>query len=167
MEAMDPSSRTHLEATRGWLELGNAAEAQRELERIAPELREHPDVLEVQWQILAKSQDWEACLGVAELLIARAPDRASGWITKSIALRGLNRPQAAWDTLLPVSDRFAHVTAIAYDLACYACRLGRLTEARHWLRRVFASEDAARWKAMAARDPDLEALRKEPGFGPE
>jgi len=34
-------------AAQGWLELGNLAEASAELERLEPQLRTHPDVLEL------------------------------------------------------------------------------------------------------------------------
>lgn len=67
----------------------------------------------------------------------------------------------AWDTLLPVADQFPHVQAITYDLACYACQLGRLVEAQDWLARAFAGRDSERWKLMALEDPDLEPLWKE------
>lgn len=36
----------HLRAAQGWLELGNHLEADKELERITPQLRAHPDVLD-------------------------------------------------------------------------------------------------------------------------
>jgi hypothetical protein len=72
----------------------------------------------------------------------------------------LNRVQEAWDTLLPIAEKFPHVPAVAYDLACYACRLGRLAEAREWLGRVFEGTDGNRWKLMALDDPDLEPLWK-------
>jgi hypothetical protein len=100
---------------------------------------------------------------VADAIIGLAPDRASGWISKSITLHGLRRYQEAWDTLLPVADRFPHVPAIPYDLGCYACRLGRLAEARQWLARAFGGGDSKRLKLMALDDPDLEPLWREIG----
>jgi hypothetical protein len=48
---------------------------------------------------------------------------------KSLALRGLDRIQEAFDVLFPIVNDFPHVPAIAYDLSCYSCRLGRLDEA--------------------------------------
>jgi thioredoxin-like negative regulator of GroEL len=152
-----PGSR-HLEAAQGWFDLGNHLEANEELKKITPELRAHPDVLEGRWRIYAKAQKWEACAHVAGVITRLPPDRARGWIMNSIALHRQGLFQQAWDTLVPVADRFPHVAAIAYDLACHGCRLGRLADAREWLARAFAGEDATRWKLMALDDPDLEPL---------
>jgi hypothetical protein len=49
----------------------------------------------------------------------------------------------------------------AYNLACYACQLGHLQEAREWLRRAIAIENAESIKAMALRDADLRPLWNE------
>jgi hypothetical protein len=77
---------------------------------------------------------------------------------KAVAPHGQGRVQQALDALVPVADRFPHLAAIAYDLACYGSRLGRLAEARAWLARAFEGEDAKRWKLMALEDQDLKAL---------
>jgi hypothetical protein len=49
----------HLQAARGWLELGNHLEANEELEKITASLRAHPAVLEVRWRIYAKAEKWK------------------------------------------------------------------------------------------------------------
>ena len=167
MKPLEPPDNLHLQAAQGWLELGNPVEANEELERITPGLRVHPDVLEVRWQIYAEAKKWDACLHVSDAIIQLAPDRASGWICKSIALYRMKRCQEAWSTLVPVAGRFPHVPAVAYDLACYACQLGRLVEARQWLERAFEMAeqigDKDRARLMALDDPDLEPLWKEIG----
>ncbi len=139
--------------------MGNHAEANEELEKIAQLDRVHPDVLELRWQIYARAQKWDACIHVAEAIRQLAPERASGWLMQGIALHGLGRFQEAWDCLLPAADKFPHVPAVAYDLACYTCRLGRLEDAHYWLARTFEGEDAQGWKLMAREHPDLEGLR--------
>jgi predicted Zn-dependent protease len=165
MKPLEPPDSFHLEAAQGWLELGNQVEANEELEKITPQLRVHPDVLELRWQVFAKAQHWDACLHVSDALIQLAPDGASGWIMKSIALYRMKRCQEAWSTLLPVAERFPHVPTVAYDLACYACQLGHMDEARQWLSRAFAMAeqvgDKGRTRSMALDDPDLEPLWNE------
>jgi hypothetical protein len=55
----------HLQAARGWLELGNHLEANEELEKITASLRAHPEVLEVRWRIYAKAEKWEGAFEIA------------------------------------------------------------------------------------------------------
>ena len=69
MKPLEPPDNLHLQAAQGWLEPGNAVEANEELERITPGLRVHPDVLELRWQVFAKAQHWDACLHVSEAII--------------------------------------------------------------------------------------------------
>jgi hypothetical protein len=47
MKPLEPPDSLHLQAAQGWLELGSHIEANEELEKIAPQLRAHPDVLKV------------------------------------------------------------------------------------------------------------------------
>ena len=56
MNALTLSDTHHLSAAQGWLELGSHLEADKELDEITPELRVHPDVLEIRWQIYAKEK---------------------------------------------------------------------------------------------------------------
>ena len=156
---LEPPDIHFLNAAQGWFELGDSKSASEELEHIAEPLHLHPDVLEVRWQILAKEQQWAACVDVATTFTRLAPNRAMGWIHRSYALHELNRTQEAWDTLLPVAGQFADDFLIRYNLACYACQLGRLAQAREWLQAaVKVSGEPARVKAMALADSDLEPL---------
>src|SRR5947207_11581028 len=102
MPALGPPDSHHLSAAVGWLELGNHVEAGEELARISVPSLEHPDVLEVRWAVCAAGKSWEAAADAANLLLSKAPERASGWIHRAYALRrspagGL---QKAWDALL-------------------------------------------------------------------
>jgi hypothetical protein len=74
-ETPPPSARLHLLAAEGWLELGNPHEANKELEKIAPGLRVHPDVLEMRWQIYAAAERWDACLDLAVAVVKLDPRR--------------------------------------------------------------------------------------------
>ena len=62
MKPLSPPDSHHLHAAQGWVELGNHAEANEELEQIAPQLRAHPDVLEVRWHIYSHVNKWDACV---------------------------------------------------------------------------------------------------------
>jgi|ERR1043166_2399099 tetratricopeptide (TPR) repeat protein len=156
-----PPDTHHLSAAIGWLELGNSAEAGEELARISPAALEHPDVLEVRWQICANSKSWEAAAEVAELCVAKAPERASGWLHRAYAKRrvpggGLD---PAWEALRPAFEKFPDEPIIPFNLACYAAQAGRLDEALDWLQRaIAASRNLNEIKRMALADPDLQPL---------
>jgi hypothetical protein len=55
-------------------------------------------------------------------------------------------------------DKFPHVGAIAYDLACYACRLQRVPEAWTWLQKADLADGSTRFYALALNDLDLKPL---------
>jgi hypothetical protein len=146
----------HVKAAQGWLDLNNSLEAADELAKVASESLVHPDALEVQWKVLAAGGKWAASLLVADAITKITPERSSGWIMKSLALRGLDRIQEAFDVLLPLLNKFEHVPAIGYDLACYACRLGRVDEAWCWLEKACKAD--GRFQTMALSDLDLKPL---------
>jgi hypothetical protein len=132
----------HLNAAKGWLDLGNYAEADRELEQITPAQRAHPDVLEMRWEIYAKRHMWTAAIEMALAVTELAPDRYSGWMYKAFCLHALGRTQQAYDSLVEVADRFADVPGIPYSLACYACQLSRPDDGFDWLRTAMECGDA-------------------------
>jgi tetratricopeptide (TPR) repeat protein len=162
-----PPDIHHLSAAIGWLELGNVREARSELERVNPELQDHPDVLEASWLLCSEERDWTRGLDCARRLLLAAPKRATGWLHQAYALRrvpggGLS---AAWDALLPAWQMFPKEPVIPYNLACYACQLGRRTEALVWLKRALSAGNKEDIKKMALDDRDLEPLRSEiPGL---
>jgi GNAT superfamily N-acetyltransferase len=163
MPPLQPPDTMHLLAAQGWLELGNHVEANEELERITPQNRAHPGVLEVRWAICAAAKKWEAALDIASALIQLMPHHSLGWINRSFALHELNRTAEARETLLPVVDKFPDEPALRYNLACYECRLGHLEQAKDWLEKAFRIGKARKIKSMALKDPDLEPLWKHIG----
>jgi predicted Zn-dependent protease len=148
----------YLNAAHGWLELGNASEALAELERLSPEAQKHLDVLQIRWQIAAKDQRWAEALELIELITSLAPENPFGWIHRSYCLHELKRTQEAWDSLLPLAEKYPHEWLIRYNLACYACQLGQHEEAKIWLARAAALGDPAEVEQLAAEDPDLKPL---------
>ena len=163
MQSLEPPDAHYLSAADGWLGLGNLAEARAELERIAPRLRNHPDVLDVRWSLLAAEQNWPAALEAARAQLKRYPKSPAGWLHQAYALRrapggGL---QAAWDALLPALDKFPREALIPYNLACYACQMQQLDVARIMFHRAVKTGQASRVREMALRDPDLRPLWEE------
>lgn len=164
MQPLERSDEHHLQSAQGWLELGNALEARRELDQITPQFREHPDVLQVQWHICAQAKEWNTCIAIAENIMKFDPDRPDTWIHRSFALHELKRTREAFEQLQPVADRFPEVWTIPYNLACYCAQLGRLEESQKWLQRAM-SIDQKSVKQAAIDDPDLKPLWEGTGGG--
>ena len=167
MMPLEPPDSFRVLAAHGWLELGCPAEAAGELKRLAPELRQHPEVLRIRWTICARAEQWAACVEIGEGLVAAEPDDAFGWINRSYALRRApdGGVQAAYDALQPAVDRVEDLEQVTFNLGCYACLLGQTDAGRVWLGKSFAEArrvgrlNAAR--ANALNEPDLEPLWKE------
>ena len=159
MKPLEPPDSHFLRAAQGWLELGSPDEARVELARIDPALTEHPDVLEARWNVLAAERNWSLCVELASTLVRIAPRRAIGWIHRSYALHELKRTREAADLLLPAATAFPSDWLIRYNLACYACQMGKMQESWNWLQNAFELGEEKQIRQMALDDPDLEPLR--------
>jgi len=160
VQPLDPPDSHHLRAAQGWLELGDWREATGELERIGPELRSHPDVLDVRFHICAEAGNWDAAAKIARELVQISPTEAQFWISHAYATRrmpGGGIPQAK-EILSEAQRLFPKERIISYNLACYDCQLGNNTEAGKWLAIAFDLGDAEQVKMMALKDPDLKPL---------
>jgi tetratricopeptide (TPR) repeat protein len=154
---LEPPDNFHLEAAKAWLDLGDHVQANGELEKITPNLRAHPDVLDVRWRIYARAKKWDACVDIAAAIVKLAPARPDGWIHRSYALHELGRTLEAFDNLVPVAGKFPKVWAIPYNLACYCAQLGRLDECQEWFKKAMVVDEHAVRRA-AIDDPDLKPL---------
>ena len=161
IKPLAPPDLHHLNAAEGWLGLGNLIEAQAELGRVAPAFAAHPEVLRVKYHLYERTRNWEAAADVAQTLCRLAPQSPFGWIHLAYALHELRRTQEAYHVLIPVVERFPEEYVIRYNLACYACRMGNLEEARGWLKKAIGLVGVDTIKAMACSDLDLETLWSE------
>lgn len=160
MNELDVTTAHQLSAAIGWMELGNSQEALEELGRIAPKYQNSPPVLELRWMLHSCEADWERALGTARELMAAAPENPQSWLHQAYSVRRApgGNIEAAWNALLPALEKFPKEATIPYNLACYACQMGRLEEARKLLRRSYAAGDPRMLKEMALADRDLETL---------
>jgi predicted Zn-dependent protease len=133
LEPLTPSALPYLHAAEGWLELRMPHEANEELEKIAPRLGAHPDVLEMRWRIYAAAERWDACLDLAAAVTKLDPRRRSGWFHHATTLQKLGRPTEAREVLLSALDSLGDDSATFYELARLCCVLHRVEEARAWL----------------------------------
>ncbi|HWF19033.1 MAG TPA: tetratricopeptide repeat protein [Verrucomicrobiae bacterium] len=157
---LEPPDTHHVNAAQGWLGLGNANEANAELDKIPDALQSHPDVLELRWQVYANARKWQQCVEVGARLVELAPRKPQGWIHRSYALHELKQTRDALEALLPAVTLFPKEWLIQYNLACYCCRLDEPERALQFLRQAFKLGDAKEVKPMALTDPDLREVWK-------
>ena len=153
---MTSADRHHLNAARGWLELGSVNEAFAELDEIAPESRAHLDVIKTRWEAYRAAKKWSEAIEIARGLTVMAPDDFDGWWMLSFALHESKRTQEAYDSLASVRARFTGEFVTHYNLACYLVQLGRIEEARPCLAKAFKLNPAQRVEALS--DTDLQPL---------
>ena len=158
MDKLQPPDLHFVNAARGWLELGDASEGRKELDHVSLARKTHPEVLELRWELCAKEKDWAGALAAARQLVVLHPKRCSGWIHRAYTLHEMKHTQEAWNALRPALERFPKVTTIPYNLACYACQLGRMDEARSWLKKAIEVGQRQDVVQLALTDPDLKPL---------
>lgn len=154
----------HLRAVHGWIELGNYREAEKEWLEITPGGRERPDALKALLHIYVHTEQWDYARDVAESLTKLKPHEATSWMSLAHCTRNATggTVQGAWDILYRRAEQFSGIPNVAYNLACYACQLGRLKEAWKYLERSFdLSQDPKPLKTQSLEEPDLEPLWRE------
>jgi len=167
MEPLGTADSVHLRAAEGWLGLGDYESANQELEKISTDFQTHPAVLETRYCVYAAAKKWEASVEIGRKLVELEPNLSFGWVNRSYAIRRApgGSVQAAYDALRPAAERLDDLEQVTFNLACYACQLGKLQEAREWLAKAFAA--AARSGRLKLRqqearaDADLQPLWSE------
>ena len=154
------STRRHLQYASGFLELDMLRDAARELQAIAKPEQDVPKVLSIRINLHMHARQWKQVITVSRKLVKAEPGDDKGWISWAFALRELNRIEEARQVLLtalPAHGKTCDV--LHYNLACYECLLGNLSEAKRYL--ATAARKDKHWKESALEDPDLKALRLE------
>jgi tetratricopeptide (TPR) repeat protein len=164
MTPLSASDQRQLRAAEGWIALENVEACFAELKSISLEGRVHPEVVRFRLSLAMIAQRWEDALQLAEALVSADAEALDGWINRSLILHELKRTAEAETALRPAIDLFPNEPDVPYDLACYACSLGKLAEGRAILERAFniADDKAAELKLEALNEPDLAPLRVAP-----
>ena len=149
-------TQRHLTETVGYLELGMLQDAWDALEEIPAEERHLPAVLQVRLEIYCRMEKYEGMATIAEHLTKVIPEDSQNWISLAYAQRRYLDLQTAEKTLLEAQERFPEEATIPFNLACYACQLGGLDEAREELAKAVGMEPA--FKKTALEDEDLKAI---------
>ena len=159
MKSLEQADRVHLNAAEGWFGLGDLVSASDELEKITPAFRAHPAVLLMRCKIYQAAKKWGYLIEISQTLIEQLPKLADAWIHRSYALHELNQTREAFDLLLPAAKKFPKLPVIPYNLACYACQLGKLEDAMKQIEQAIDLADKNNdIRLDALEDPDLEQL---------
>lgn len=158
MAALSPPDAPHVQSAQEFLKAGNHAGAQEALGLISPEHLQHPDVLEIRWELAANAGNWEEALLIAQTLCEHVPENEFAWMWRACSLNELARTQEAFDTLVIAFGKFPKTPTIAYNLACCACRMKRFEEGWRWLTKAIEIGGRAEVKLMALDDSDLAPL---------
>ena len=147
----------HLAYATGYIALELHAEAHAELAHLSPELLEEPAALAVRIELAMSERNWQEVVMRSGELVNHDATVERPWITWAYALRELRLIADAQETLTAGARLIDNPSPlVAYNLACYACLLGELDEARHLLASVYARDK--KWREIARNDPDLAAL---------
>ena len=159
IESVPPHpDNVHLQFARGWLELGDVAEAEAELRNIRPQYSGCPDVLEVRFQVLARRQCYGEALAIAEQQVADFPLDFRGHMNRGNALFWLDRSQEAIDSVMTILEAHPKVAALPYNLACYWMKLNQTEEAVRWLETAMRVGQRKGVLQHALADPDLRPI---------
>lgn len=158
MPLSDADNRRFL-AAQGWFGLGNLTEATAELERIDPQSRAHPEVLELRVAIFLSAKHWQSAFEVADSLVRLAPHRLRGWLARSETLHGLGRTREAAQQLgLAMGTEHSGRWEVKYALAQYACQEQRFKAAYAFLKDALDTAESPDLRLKALDDPLLEPL---------
>lgn len=149
--------KRRLSHARGYLELGMVAEAAATLAQLSEAEADTTEAIAVRIALHHEQENWAAVRDLARELIQRDAADAAVWVTCAYATRRVDSLAAAEIILIQGEKHHPEEPTIQFNLGCYACQRGDLKEARRRVAR--AIELDAKFKAIAASDPDLIPLR--------
>ena len=161
MDSLEPPASHHVKAAFGWIELGNVPEALAELDRIPVDLQSLPAVQASRLDCLIAGEKWNEAAILARMLCDQYPEEAGFWLHNAYATRRCEGGsiEAAHELLAPCVGLFPDEWLIAYNVACYLCRMDRLEESVSMLE-IARAVGGERVDELAKDDEDLMPLRE-------
>jgi tetratricopeptide (TPR) repeat protein len=149
----------NLRASWGYMELGLFDEAGRELSELSPEESARPETIAT-WAHLHQSLgQWEPMMVRARELLPHRRESPDVWIMLAYATRRADSIESARAILEEAALLFPGEAVLFFNLACYACQLDRLEEARAQVLKAITLDPG--FHSLALTDPDLEPMRGE------
>lgn len=154
---MDDDAKRHLQDAQSCLESGQHEKAWDELEKIPADLRESEEVTLLQLAVQIAMENWKAAAKIARQAVKIHSDCSDIYIAGAYALRRTRNVRAARRFLTEGQLTMEENGLYWFDLACYNCQLGEIDRAKDCLMRATGIDE--RFRELALRDPDLEAMR--------
>lgn len=148
-----------LTTVQGYLELGMAGEALREIRELPEGLAESPMALEMHIAVLLRLHRWKPAATISRKLCKLHPDLPAGYIHLAYCQHEIGKTAEAREILLKGPQTLRKEGTFFYNLACYDAVLGDLTSARHNLARSISIDK--RFREYARKDSDLAPLHPE------
>ncbi len=145
-----------LEAAQGYSELGMTAESLDELDRLPPEMLDHPGVLELRLTVLMRARRWTDALAAGRRLCEIRPQAPIGFIHAAYCLHELRETKLAREVLLAGPASLVKEATYHYNMACYECVLGNEEAALASLEVSFKLD--RKYRVYARDDADLAPL---------
>lgn len=145
-----------LRAACGYAELGMDRESIAELNAIAAEKQDRPEVLLLRLHHLMRRKAWTRGLALSRKLCRVAPQSGAGFLHAGFCLNQLGKTAAARQTLLQGPECLREEPIFYYNMGCYEALLGNVRVAKKHLQISFRMD--ASFRAIAKSDPDLKMV---------
>lgn len=157
---LDDNSSMGLERTllaaQGYIELSMPDEALRELDELATEDQNRPEVLQVRLFVIMRARLWAEALRICQTLRDIQPGESTGYIHGAFCLHELGQTREAKEMLLAGPSSLLRDATYYYNMGCYDAVLGNIEDAQHALEISFQMDD--KFRELAKYDPDLKGV---------
>lgn len=153
---LSSQDQRQLSAALGYFELEMIDDALIALDELSPAAAKQRDVLALRLMVLQKAGNWLKAQSIAAHLVSMEPSDPGWTIALAYATRRAECIERAQQILRDAIVVHPDEGLIHFNLACYACQLGHLDEARACLRAAFALDASLR--KQAREDIDLQPL---------
>lgn len=145
-----------LECARGYLQLGMGEDALEELGPVQEGPEAETEVLVLQMLACRVAGRWPEMQQAARALMRRAPQEPEFWVLLADATRHAESVRNGLNILEIAEELFPLNSHLLFQLGCYHCQLGEVSEARQYLEKAVALDKT--WADHARRDQDLKPL---------
>jgi Flp pilus assembly protein TadD len=154
--SLNRDDQRQLSAALGYFELEMTGDALEALDAISLAAADTRNVLALRLMVLQQAKNWPKAQITAARLVTTEPADPGWSIALAYATRRAECVERAQAILRDATLVHPGNALIHFNLACYACQLAQLDDAREHLRKAFALN--AKLRSQALEDVDLQVL---------